>query len=423
MKLRVARYRQRMIDGPWQLQGCTAEGLDGVIVIPACGERESLPATLASLVDNPAIERQNWLTVVLINQPPQASQRLIDENLQTLAWLEQGGGPAGLQLAWIDAARPQRLLPARDAGVGLARKIGCDLALQRLRPGGLELLVWLDADTLVGTDYLRALRLHFANHPEGGATLPFAHQRAATSEAQRAIDRYELYLRHYVLGLQLAGSPYAYHSIGSSIACRASAYLAIGGMNRRRAGEDFYFLQQLAKTSGVRPLRGTLVRPSPRTSERVPFGTGEKIARLMAGEEAIQFYAPESFRLLHFWLELVTRRPEAEAHQLLDMIGAKSNIAADFLRAAGFATAWPKLTAQHRSPQALSRAFHGWFDALKSLRLIRQLNASQPSPAAVDCVARLLDWNGTLTARDPDLQLDCLRHLQNGAAPGRTAGK
>jgi hypothetical protein len=32
-------------------------------------------------------------------------------------------------------------------------------------------------------------------------------------------------------------------------------------MNLRRAGEDFYFLQQLAKTSGVSGLTGTEVYP------------------------------------------------------------------------------------------------------------------------------------------------------------------
>ena len=33
--------------------------------------------------------------------------------------------------------------------------------------------------------------------------------------------------------------------------CTAKSYVATGGMNRRMAGEDFYFLQKLAKTDGV----------------------------------------------------------------------------------------------------------------------------------------------------------------------------
>jgi hypothetical protein len=53
------------------------------------------------------------------------------------------------------------------------------------------------------------------------------------------------------------------------MACRASAYVAAGGMNRRLAGEDFYFLQQVHKTSGVAALYGTTVHPSPRSSQRV----------------------------------------------------------------------------------------------------------------------------------------------------------
>ena len=37
---------------------------------------------------------------------------------------------------------------------------------------------------------------------------------------------------------------------------------------------DVYFLQQLHKTTRVDSLTGTIVHPSPRSSYRVPFGTG-----------------------------------------------------------------------------------------------------------------------------------------------------
>ena len=182
-------------------------------------------------------------------------------------------------------------------GVGLARKIGLDLALPLLDYGGGDpLLVCLDADTLVQPDYLPAITRHFARSTAGGAAIPYRHRPAADPAGQGAIDRYELFLRAYVLGLELAGSPYAFHTVGSAMACRASAYVASGGMNRRLAGEDFYFLQQVHKTSGVAPLAGTVVHPSPRSSHRVPFGTGRAVGDMLAeGEQRLLFYQPVCF--------------------------------------------------------------------------------------------------------------------------------
>lgn len=48
-------------------------------------------------------------------------------------------------------------------------------------------------------------------------------------------------------------------------------------MNRRRASEDFYFLQALMRGGRLTELGSTRVLPSPRVSQRVPFGTGRAI--------------------------------------------------------------------------------------------------------------------------------------------------
>ena len=51
-------------------------------------------------------------------------------------------------------------------------------------------------------------------------------------------------------------------------------------MNRRQAGEDFYFIQKLVNSGGYFNLNSTTVFPSPRVSSRVPFGTGASIRKL-----------------------------------------------------------------------------------------------------------------------------------------------
>jgi hypothetical protein len=50
-------------------------------------------------------------------------------------------------------------------------------------------------------------------------------------------------------------------------------------MSRRQAGEDFYFIQKVAMQGRYGECRTTRVHPSPRPSDRVPFGTGPDIAR------------------------------------------------------------------------------------------------------------------------------------------------
>ena len=267
--------------------------------------------------------------------------------------------------------------------MGLARKIGFDLALPRLSfKSAPPLLVSLDADTLVRPDYLPAILKHFQGAKEGGAVIPFCHQRGENPEQEAAIQRYELFLRSYVLGLERAGSPYAFHTVGSAMACRAEAYARMGGMNHREAGEDFYFLQHLAKTAGVGKMEGTVVYPSPRVSHRVPFGTGPSMSRLLAAESgAVLFYRPECFQILKDWLALVSENLESEGEDILLKGGRISEELGSYLTQIQFAPTWEKLKKNFHAPPLLLKAFHDWFDGLKTLKLIHHLSAG-PYPRA-----------------------------------------
>ena len=103
--------------------------------------------------------------------------------------------------------------------------------------------VSLDADTLVAKNYFREIEKHFRNHPKQvGATLAFEHQKQDLKQRHyEGIELYELYLGYYKQALQYSGYPYSLFTIGSAFAVTAEAYVKRGGMNRRQAGEDFYF--------------------------------------------------------------------------------------------------------------------------------------------------------------------------------------
>ena len=110
------------------------------------------------------------------------------------------------------------------------------------------------------------------------------------------ITLYELHLRYYFQGLAYSGFPYVFHTVGSAMAVKALAYVKAGGMNRRQAGEDFYFIQKLVPSGGYFNLNSTTVYPSPRASDRVPFGTGASIGKLSNDKSStLLTYNPAAF--------------------------------------------------------------------------------------------------------------------------------
>ncbi len=411
----IAAYLARRATGkPWQIAERTERLFRAAVVIPSLAEHATLPATLKSLAANPTYLLGETLILVVVNQRGDASAAETDNNRATLEDLPRWRQEYGVgNLRWVDAASVGLELPPKQ-GVGLARKIGLDLALSLLDYADADpLLICLDADTLVRSDYLEAIRTHFATAPAGGASLPFRHQRAADPAGQGAIDRYELFLRTYVLGMELAGSPYAFHTVGSAMACRASAYVTAGGINRRQAGEDFYFLQQLHKTCGVAPLTGTVVYPSPRSSQRVPFGTGRAVGEMLATGEQLLFYQPRLFGIVEEWLACVAGNAGDDGARLLLRAGDISPHLRAFLHQAGFADAWDNLKRNSRDGERLTTSFHGWFDAFRTMRLMHHLTDNGfPRLPAEEAVPPLLKRAGHDSPTDLAGLLECIRTAQ-----------
>src|SRR5690606_3622787 len=92
-------------------------------------------------------------------------------------------------LAWVETHSTSRLnflvhyandLPAKHAGVGLARKIGMDEAVRRLEriqiPSDESILVCFDADSTCQPNYLQAIEEHFYRNPETpGCAIHYEH--------------------------------------------------------------------------------------------------------------------------------------------------------------------------------------------------------------------------------------------------------
>ena len=410
---KLKKYLQtRAVQGPWKQSNASRTDYNAAIVIPALAEAETLPQTLASLAKNRSEYLRRTLIIVVVNNRADCPVEELQDNQRTLCWLQTDPCP-DLNLAWVDAVSIGSELPARE-GVGLARKIGFDLALQQLDWRRQPLLISLDADTLVDENYLSAIFTHFAKSEYGAVVIPFRHQLAAEPQQEQAIRLYELYLRSYQFGLQQAGSPYAYHSIGSAFACRAEAYLAAGGMNRRHAAEDFYFLQQLAKTAGVEILSGTVVQPSARFSCRVPFGTGRAVHAQVEGEQGLFRFVPVPvFVVLQRWLQLVAAELESPAAQLLAGAAEISSELQSFLLELKFVQNWSRLQSNHAEPASQLKAFHCWFDGLRTRQLLTRLDPGDELRVS-ELVEELLSWGGYPEVKSLDDQLQLLESLQDG---------
>lgn len=406
---------RRTAHGPWSLELATTPPFAGGIIIPSLAESASLPLLLDSLAVDPTLPGSGLIVVIVVNNREDASSEERLDNAHSLELLRSRRETLPFPLALVDAASPGRCLPLKDGGVGLARKLGHDLLLPHLDWSADPLLISLDADTTVAPGYAGALRTHFATNAAGGAVIPYCHRRGENGAEERAIERYELFLRCYVAGLAAAGSPYAFHTVGSAMACRGTAYLGCGGMNRRRAGEDFYFLQSVAKTAGIARVSGAMVCPSPRRSNRVPFGTGRAVGALLAGDAAaVRFHRPEAFQLLRDWLALADEACRVGGADLPQRGAARSDLLGRYLAAQGFPLVWERLCQHHRTPERLAKGFHDWFDAFRTMKLMHLLAEERYPRGEPDELLPLFPaaWGAAELSLGERLEL--LRVQQNG---------
>ncbi len=187
------------------------------------------------------------------------------------------------------------------SGVGHARKLLMDMALKwfnSLNYNGL--IVNLDADTTVSENYIHAIDMAMRGSTKEAASIEFEHR---WPDVSHPIIDYELHLRYFINMQRWIGLPFAFQTVGSAMVVRAWAYAKEGGMTKKQAGEDFYFMHKYAKTMNIEDISSAIVYPSARISDRVPFGTGRAIMLRTGKSEAYCSYNPQSFRLLKLWLK------------------------------------------------------------------------------------------------------------------------
>ena len=375
-KLYLARYAAAEASAAGDARGA----YQYVLSIPVFDEDENfLERVLPSDV--------NDLLVIVVVNAPDGLARTDPAVVRTRSCLDLGGAlHRGRNVDVTIVDRVTEPIPARQ-GVGLARKIGADLALRYISEGRVDtpVIFSTDADVTLPPGYFQA-----PEKPAAAWVFPYTHTSDDVDLARRALA-YELAMRYYVDRLEYAGSPFAYHALGSCLALDATAYAQVRGFPRRNAAEDFYVLNKLAKIGGIRRLTEPVIEIEARLSTRVPFGTGPALAKIPSETASLLGYAGATFDVLKSFHAAIARGDastfEDPIPHLLDAIGY-----AKFGRATSG-----------------QRAFHTWFDAFKTLKFVHAARNLFPDAPLLETLKALYPNADTIARMNTTLRQNEVR--------------
>ncbi len=266
--------------------------LNIIVVIPCFNEPDILNS-IKSLFN--CVRPQCSIEVLLVlNSSETANTDEINQNLESHNFVSnwsKDNSEEKLNLHIIHCEN----LPEKQAGVGLARKTGMDEAIFRFNQinNSDGIIISFDADTLCENNFFTEIEKSYKENTKANACIThFKHYKDdnTSDDIISAINQYELYLRYYYQALKFIGFPYYYFTIGSCFSVKANIYIKQGGMNKKQAGEDFYFLQKIYPLGNITELYSTCIYPSSRISDRVPFGTGPSIKKLVESNDELMVY-------------------------------------------------------------------------------------------------------------------------------------
>jgi len=392
-------YLEKHANYPSFISTAPSKELSIVIVIP-CYNEPAVTDTLDSLSACQPIEAEMEV-IVVVNQGEEEGQNVKDQNQRSLAELNEWKAkknPIRLHTIFIDEVSHKK------AGVGYARKTGMDEAIRRFEGSysKYQVILCLDADTLLTDNYLQSVYSYFVKHPKcPAASIHYEHPlNAKDPKINESILQYELHLRYYVLAQRWSGLNYAHQTVGSSMAVRAKAYQEQGGMNTRKAGEDFYFIHKFTHFENYGNITDTIVIPSARISDRVPFGTGRAMQSLMIQDEPLTTYAPQSFAAI---AKLVSQLPILyEGKQEIK----SAEPMAFFLGNHNYKKKVEELRNNTSDYAAFKKRFFRWFDAFLCMKFLHfsrdQFNPNIPIIEAAQWLNQIY-FKGAKTLGDLEL--------------------
>jgi hypothetical protein len=388
----VSQYLSRHAEPEARLEELVEGRHDAVLVVPAHREGPSFIDGYQAAVDGAP---GRVLLILVVNEHDEAAPADAEASIDSFEAIaarlrgasRRGGAVFGLaggaDVLLVDRVLPGRRVPRRRA-VGLARKVGLDIALSLHASGrGPRVAHTTDADANLGADYFHVP----VETGVSGYVHPFTHVDSGDAAVDRATQLHELFLRYWVAGLGHAGSPYAFHTVGSALAVDLPHYAGVRGVPRRAAGEDFYLLTKLAKLAPVRRLRTAEIRLRSRRSSRTPFGTGHAVERLTRRDQALP--DPRCFDVLRDVLsslsDLALHGDAARYEREVSRVRGAA--------AVGLVGPEPMSVVVRICREAVdagdrSSRLNVWFDAFRTMKLLREQRSLTPDLPWRDAVGR-----------------------------------
>jgi hypothetical protein len=368
-----------------------------IVVVPAFNE-----PSILELLDSLSLcipPECGCEVVIIINASIHATEQSMKNNntsfIDIQDWKKRNKN-CFLKLFAINLGQPT----IKGWGVGLARKAGMDEAAKRFnlinKPEGV--IACLDADCTVKDNYFIALENELMKRKDrNGCSIYFEHPVSGVNFSENiysAVYQYELHLRYYFQALLFTGCPNVFHTVGSSIAVKNLSYLKVGGMNRRQAGEDFYFVQKIVSAGGYFSLNSTTVYPSPRASDRVPFGTGAAVGRMISkNEKELLTYNPLAFTDLSIFFGYTEKMFSDKPAELMNLFFKFPESVKLFLGEEEWFKKITEIKDNTSGQTSFKKRFFTWFNMF---RIVKYLNFSHKSifekMAVTDAAKELLKY-------------------------------
>lgn len=334
------------------------------VALPVMNEMERLPMLLRSVQLQ---TEQNFRLIVCVNQPESwwndaTRIDICKQNLLTIAYLKALDDS---RIVIIDRSSPGNGWPEKSQGIGVARKLMMDYIAKVADVD--DIMISMDADTVFNTGYFGSVAENLRINPAASAiSVPYYHRLTQQKQLDRAMLRYEIYMRAFAINMWRIRSPYCFTALGSAIALPVWAYKSVGGMTPKRSGEDFYFLQKIVKTGRLLHWNAEVVYPAARLSDRVFFGTGPALIKGIGGDwSSYPVYHPVLFDQV------------AETYKNFNLLYSKdveTPMDAFLLRKFN-QLPWPALRANFKTREHFIRACHEKIDGLRILQFLKE---SQP---------------------------------------------
>lgn len=375
------------------------------VTIP-CFAEEELMTTLYSLDQCKECEKKP-VVILLVNSPEGVDPEILNKN--KTAYLQ-----AKYSKFESIAIFPVHVyeIPKRIAGVGLARRMAMDTAsfLYRHLNKENQPILCLDADSTVEKNYLMEVVKFFEKNPNTAAvSIHFEHPYTEEEDLvlKNGIIDYELHLRYFIEAQRWAGHPHAYQTIGSSMAVRSSDYRKQGGMNKRKAGEDFYFLHKFSRINALADLNSTTVYPAVRVSDRVPFGTGKALKDIKDGKK-FSTYSFSTFIDLKKVIDGVNKLIKGSGMDLKDIFPTT------FFECFGheqISAAISESMKNSSSPENFEKRFYYWFDAFKVFKFAHYCRDNcYPNQEVLSAVNNFFDFCETETTFESNV--DAIEYMR-----------